>query len=862
MAFKITTTGSSCPDDPESLLRDLRKRTIPGLLSHQADVIRDYLKIRDKAADIALQLPTGSGKTLVGLLIGEWRRRSYGERIVYLCPTNQLVNQVSGQARAKYGIDLQSFTGSKADYDRAAMAEWQNAEAIAVTNYSSLFNVNPFFVDPHIIVLDDAHSAENYIASYWSLLIEAGKYPAVFTAIQGVILPLLAPSDRLRFASPHDDGSWVDKVPTPVLASAGEELTALLDAHTRKTDLRFAWRTLRDHLQSCHAYVSTTAVLIRPLIPPTNSHAPFAKAKQRLYMSATLGAGGDLERITGRTPIQRIAVPPGWDKQGIGRRFFLMPERAMEEVEAEAFVVKAMRAAARSLYLVPDDSSAERARTLVRAELGFPTFDARQIEESKQPFVEQANAVAVVANRYDGIDLVDDECRLLLSDGLPKGANLQERFLSRRVGAQLLLDDRILTRVVQGFGRCTRSPNDFAAVVILGDSLNQYLLRKERREFFHPEIQAELEFGLSESKEATVDGLIENLRHFLSQDRAWDQADAVIVALRSKLSQRALPATDELRAAVDLELRYQYSMWQRSFTEALECCRGVLAELKHVQLRGYRALWLYLAGSAAWLAHQAGQMKGDDIARDYFAQARKAAPGLTWLLDLERVEGGAPQAAEAADEKAAALVERIEEVIERLGTVHNRKYDDEEAAILRSILQDDDAMPFEQGHECLGRLLGYKAGRSQDDASPDCWWIVDHEMVLVFEDHADGKVETVFGATKARQAASHPEWIRLKVALSASAQVVPILITPCTKQTDGARPHLNKVRYWHLPEFRAWAKEALCVVRDLRRTYPGAGDLFWRAEAADRIRAAKISPMQLLDMLTASAGEAMELVGR
>ena len=862
MAFKITAGGTSCPDDPESLLRDLRKRTIPGLLSHQADVIRDYLKIHDKAADIALQLPTGSGKTLVGLLIGEWRRRRYGERVVYLCPTNQLVNQVAGQARAKYGIDLQSFTGSKADYDRAAMAEWQNAEAIGITNYSSLFNVNPFFADPHIIILDDAHSAENYIASYWSLLIEAGKHPAVFAAIQGVILPLLAPSDRLRFASPqHDDGWWVDKVPTPALDSAAEELTGLLDAHTRETDLRFAWKTLRDHLQSCHAYVSTTAVLIRPLIPPTNSHAPFAGAKQRLYMSATLGAGGDLERITGRTPIQWIPVPPGWDKQGIGRRFFVMPERALEEVETQAFVVAAMRAAGRSLYLVPDDSSAERARTLVREAIGFPTFDARQIEESKQPFVEQENAVAVVANRYDGIDLVDDECRLLFSDGLPKGANLQERFLSRRVGAQLLLDDRILTRVVQGFGRCTRSPNDFAAVVILGDSLNQYLLRRERRAFFHPEIQSELEFGLSESREATLDGLTENLRHFLRQDREWERADAAIVALRSKLSQRALPATDELRAAVDLELRYQYSMWHRSFTEGLECCRGVLSRLNHEQLRGYRALWLYLAGSAAWLAHQAGQMKGDYIARDYFAEARKAAPGLTWLLDLERVDEGEPSGSEPVDDKAAALVERIEEVIERLGTVHNRKYDDEEAAILRSILQDDDAMAFEQGHECLGRLLGYEAGRSQDDASPDCWWIVDDEMVLVFEDHAGGKVETVFGATKARQAASHPEWIRLKVPLSASAQVVPILITPCTKQRDGARPHLNKVRYWHLPEFRAWAREALRVVRDLRRTYPGPGDLFWRAEAADRIRAAKISPVQLLGMLTASAGEAMELAG-
>jgi superfamily II DNA or RNA helicase len=104
MAFKIPEKSTVCPDDPESLFRDLRKKTVPGLLSHQADLLRSYLAVHMKYSDIALQLPTGSGKTLVGLLIAEWRRRKYGERVVYLCPTRQLVNQVAQQATGKYGI--------------------------------------------------------------------------------------------------------------------------------------------------------------------------------------------------------------------------------------------------------------------------------------------------------------------------------------------------------------------------------------------------------------------------------------------------------------------------------------------------------------------------------------------------------------------------------------------------------------------------------------------------------------------------------------------------------------------------------------------------------------------------------------
>ena len=56
----------------------------------------------------------------------------------------------------------------------------------------------------------------------------------------------------------------------------------------------------------------------------------------RIYwynMSATLGAGGDLERITGRSAIHRIPAPTGWDRQGIGRRFFIIPKcRALSSI--------------------------------------------------------------------------------------------------------------------------------------------------------------------------------------------------------------------------------------------------------------------------------------------------------------------------------------------------------------------------------------------------------------------------------------------------------------------------------------------------------------------------------------------------
>src|SRR6185437_14146007 len=169
MVFKLNTAVNVALDSPETLFKDTKTKKVKGPLADQADLWRVYQAEALDAPDVALHLPTGAGKTLVGLVLGEWRRLKNRERVVYLCPTRQLVNQVVDQSTSQYGIKVHGFTGSKRDYDRNATAEYQNGDRLAVTTYSSLFNSAPFFDDPHIILLDDAHAAEQYIAAMWTL---------------------------------------------------------------------------------------------------------------------------------------------------------------------------------------------------------------------------------------------------------------------------------------------------------------------------------------------------------------------------------------------------------------------------------------------------------------------------------------------------------------------------------------------------------------------------------------------------------------------------------------------------------------------------------------------------------------------
>ena len=161
MSFKKQKPSISAPSTPVNLLPLLTRRNIPDAMSHQKDMLAAYAEEMVEAPNVAMQLPTGSGKTLVGLLIAEWRRRKFKERVVYLCPTRQLVNQVAEQAETEYGIDVVAFTGSKREYPPADRSDYLTRTKLAVTTYSSLFNINPIFDDPETILLDDAHAAEN-----------------------------------------------------------------------------------------------------------------------------------------------------------------------------------------------------------------------------------------------------------------------------------------------------------------------------------------------------------------------------------------------------------------------------------------------------------------------------------------------------------------------------------------------------------------------------------------------------------------------------------------------------------------------------------------------------------------------------
>jgi Helicase C-terminal domain len=793
----------------------------------------------------------------VGLLIADWRRLKYSNRVVYLCPTKQLVHQTIIQARDQYGIDAVDLSGSKANFSPIDIAAYKTGGQVAISTYSGMFNTNPFFEDPDVIIIDDAHAAENYIAGMWSLEIPAG------TPLHGALAEFLQPHiDGQQYSrlvgdwTGPADANWVEKLPTPQIDALAANLIPIIDSHATSGNLYFTWSLLRDHLDACHVYLSSREILIRPLIPPTSTHHPFASAKQRIFMSATLGAGGDLERLTGRKRIERLPAPASFQTSGVGRRFFVFPSLSLTGDEAETLRVKMEHRAGRTVVLTPSQLQADAHTANVSARLpGFQVFNKDDIEADKAPFVMAPQAVAILANRYDGIDFPGDECRLLCVDGLPRAMNGQERFVMSRMGAAALYNERIQTRVLQAVGRCTRSLQDRSCVVITGTELVDFLADNRKWKYFNPELQAELHFGVEQSKGVVEQDVLDNFEMFMQNSPSWAAVDSQIRNSIGQFQQQDYPAMNELAGVVAHEVTYQTSLWNKDYPSALAAARSVLAGLNHSDLRGYRALWHYLAGVCALRISQSPEDAQALAAKEQFTRAKGAAPSVSWLNELTRLVGGIEPDETGISEETLKQVEGLEQQFLALGTATNHKFESRAAEISSKLAT---AAEFETGQVLLGELLGFSSGNDESDAAPDPWWLGD-KLGVVFEDHADGSPNTIFGATKARQVSTHPKWMKQKVAGAATMTIVPILVTPCTKAKSGADPQLGDVYYWELGDFRHWSTRAIAILRQLKGTFPGEGDLIWRLEASQRLQSEGLT----LDSIMAAlpfASNAMEIV--
>jgi hypothetical protein len=851
--FKTDFGEASHVTDPETLFRDLRGRSpeIRHLWSHQADLLRAYYQQFQQTKDVAIELPTGAGKTLVGLLIAEFRRQSFNERVAYLCPTRQLARQVGAQA-SKYGIKAHVFVGKQRDYPPGEFSEFQSSKALAITTYSAIFNSNPRICDAQSLILDDAHASENYIASMWSVEIIRDDSAELYRSVVNLLRDGLPPSFHADITSNGGSGkretTLIELVPGKHVRTYSSGLRDLLDNELEaETPAWYAWEIIKEHIAACGVFVSWDSILIRPFIPPALTHTPFTQANQRVYMSATLGAGGELERITGVKSIQRLPIPPGWDKRGSGRRLFLVPQVAMPDKEALQVVLSAAKDFDRTLVLTPTQYEASEFRSHL-TNIGLTVLGAADIEDSIDPFATKTGA-ALVLSRYDGLDLPDEACRLLVIGGLPSGTNLQEKFLWSRIAAFSLLRDRVLTRFTQGVGRCTRSDNDYAVVFVWGRPLVDFVLKQDNRRILHPELQAELQFGIENSRDKKADEFKNLWEAFVEQGENWEDAEEAIVRLRDQSSRHPDPVSERLCSAVSDEVSYLYSMWNGDYESALELARRVADSLEGDETKGYRGWWYYLSADVAMALYEVnGDASLADTAVDCLKRAGRCCQVISWFARLARATLGETESLEG-DEVTAMAIENMRAKLTEWGTV-GKRFEREVTQTLND-LQATGHKQFHRGLKVLGEMLGFRAEIPAGDGAPDCLWSIGSEIHVVHEAKSDHTPDDPIGINDIRQAQSHEDWVRSHCTCDDRTQILPVIESQRTVVSDEGVVYAKSLCHVVPEQMKTICEEIATVLRKVRASASDLSDEKVLENLYSEVTAANLTPHDIVKTLSA-----------
>lgn len=860
MAFKIIKNDNVNFSTPQEMFQDNKMKNIIGLIDYQSKMIDHYMETLQSNGNIvnkhvAFELPTGSGKTLIGLLIGEFHRRKYHRNVLFLCPTNQLVKQVCQQAKVQYGIDTIAFCGSQSEYSPTNKSEYFLAKKIGVTTYSSFFATSEFFKQTNIIIFDDAHSSEQYIAENWSLNIQRENNKTLYEELMEIIKNTPVGESfysRMSSNNPYESDilDWCNMVPMPIISEHIETIASIISANVTSSNLCYPWMRIRDHLNECNIFVSWDSILIRPYIPPTRSFYPFKNADQCIFMSATLGKSGELERITGVEKIKYLPIVNEWDKKGIGRKFFIFPDLSLDATKHSEIIFSLHDIAKKSVVIVPNNKEQEELISCINNSLPqTKIYKANDLSTSKDEYKQDKNAMVIIANRFDGIDFPDDESRMLIIKNPPKVTHLQEKFFYSKMAASILYSERVKTRIVQAVGRCTRNAKDYAVVCILGNSILNDLITNSNLQTYKPEMRAEIKFGIENSTDVTdISDFLTNVKLFLSRDDEWGQAEENIVTLRDEFiaegeSEQERLVYNKLMESAKKEVALQYLLWKKDYAEAFNVICEIIAILTAPKLRGYQSFWQYLGGTI-------GNKLGEEYQTKVCNLYKEAAQGVLGVSWLARLNSWNEQDNESSEDNNyfESVIENLEHqfsLSKTLAQLENR---------INSIwngLSTSKGKAFETYHHNLGKILGYHSEKPKGESTPDPIWIINDDVCIVTEDKIYDSAEKSIPTEDVSQAKRHENWARKNIpTLHTTAKVYTVFITNSTTLEEDARIHAEGIYYCKLNDFINWANTALCTLRDCYNTFSGEGNSDWRIHVCEKFKENSITPADFIKLVT------------
>ena len=491
---RLVAKTAKTPINPVELYDTLDRAHDKGpLRPAQLAILEEWHSNHRNARDVIVKLHTGQGKTLIGLLILQARLNENQEPVVYLCPDNFLVDQVCEQAK-QFGIATCTVDSELPD-------DFVDGARVLVTSVHKLFNgltkfgLNNASTSVGTVLMDDAHACADIIRDQCCIRIPSNE------PVYNEILNLFAADLEGQGA-----GTWADikngkkdaLLPVPYWAWMSRETdvaSKLSKVASSMRSVKFAWPLVKDMLSHCQCIVSGGAAEIEPYIPPLMAFGSYWKASHRVFMSATVTDDAFLVKGLQLAP-ESIAKPLSYDKETwSGEKMILLPSLIHEDMTREQVVEWFGKPSQRRKFgVVALAPSFARTKDWEQygAKIARKESVGSAVDELRRG---QHQAAVVLVNRYDGVDLPDDACRILIFDGRPYTESLTDRYqeLCRPDSESTLM--RTVRSIEQGMGRSVRGEKDYCVVMGVGTDLVRMLRDRTTRKYFSSQMVTQINLG-------------------------------------------------------------------------------------------------------------------------------------------------------------------------------------------------------------------------------------------------------------------------------------------------------------------------------------------------------------------------------
>lgn len=711
----------------------------------QGQVLDSWYERRNER-DVVIKMNTGTGKTTVGLLalrscINEGRVPA-----LYVTPNNFLTDQVRVQAES-LGIACTEELNHT----------YLSGEAIGIVNIHRLVNSRSIFggpgsyrIDPtpiSCLVIDDAHACVRTIEDQTSVKIR-NSLPAYTSIFELLKSDLAYQSQSLMRDLEEKVPGTVLRVPISAWATHSLRVMEILDEYRDEEWIKFNWDFIRDILTSCQAIFSSECLEIKPLCPPTNKIWSLENARHRLYLTATLANDSILITHFGVSDIAAQEPITPDSAADIGDRLILSPFELDPNI-SEIHIREMLQSISDNCNVVVLVPSERRSRDWE----GYADHIvyADEIASIVSLLKSETVGLVVFVNKYDGIDLPDDACRVLVIDGLPEAVSNSERREAELLGGSDFLDYRKLQRIEQGMGRGVRSVGDYCVVLLLGSSLSAVLAKPHMRNKLGPAARAQLELSMAFAPQISgqgIDSMVDVIKQCLSRDDGW------LAASRSCLTgvKYGLGSIEPFSVAV------RNAFVDSTISQFQSACEHMS---EAVNLANDSAVKGWLQEQLATYMHMVNEVS----AQNALAGAIRLNPRVMKPLNgvgYKRILSGTDQAIAVREEIDKRFGGSAEVILGFRCTLE------------KLIFNSGNAAEFENAFAELGVLLGFVTQRPERDTSsgPDVLWVLDGSKYLVIE--CKSEAESNVWKKDAAQLAHSISWFKDKY--DSASVSIPLLV--------------------------------------------------------------------------------------